>query len=225
LFQGLLPEPYFSKDLNMINTLIFDLDMTLLDSKYATVLGANLLAERFNLPRVTEEKVLSGLTLPTKEFWIHVMGEFRDEWLDFFNQRVLPEITRNIKLFPQGQEILESAKGKGYLLAVASNRARPWHDLADLNLAKYFDTVVGSLDVSRPKPEPDMLLTIVAQLGVATQNAIYIGDAPSDMNCAKAADITGIGLTQGGSTQEELFRAGASFVRPTLAASRDILNC
>ncbi|MDR2300505.1 MAG: HAD family hydrolase [Deltaproteobacteria bacterium] len=209
----------------MLNTLIFDLDLTLLDSLSATVKGANLLADRFNLPEVTEAKILEGLALPTKEFWINAFGEFKDEWQDFLERKVLPEINRNIKLYPEGEDILKSAKRKGYLLAVASNRAKPWHDLADLNLAKYFDTVVGSLDVLRPKPAPDMLLTIVAQLGVDLQSVIYVGDAEADMNCAKAADIIAIGLTQGGSTPEKLFNAGATYVRPTLASSRDLLGC
>jgi pyrophosphatase PpaX len=209
----------------MLNTLIFDLDMTLLDSYKATLKGANLLASHFGRPEITGEKVLSGLALPTKEFWIHVFGEFPDEWQGYFHDMVIPEITRSIELFPEAEEILQSAKTKGYLLAVASNRANPWHDLSDLNLAKYFDTVVGSSDVSRPKPEPDMLLTIMAQLGVESHSVIYLGDTPVDMSCAKAADIKSIGLTQSGFSQEELFKAGATFVRHTLAASRDILHC
>ena len=144
--------------------------------------------------------------------------------MDFFNSKVIPEVINHTRLYPEGEDILRSAKNKGYLLAVASNRTNPWHDLAKLDLAKYFDTVVGSTDVPRPKPEPDMLLTIIAQLGVEAQSAIYLCDTVSDMSCAKAADIKALGLTQSGAAEEELFQAGATYVRPTLAACRDILG-
>jgi phosphoglycolate phosphatase len=209
----------------MFNTIIFDLDMTLLDSLEGTYIGANLFADHFGLPRVTKARILSDVSLPTKEFWTHLWGEFHDEWEDYLHQAVIPEIQKHTKLFPDGEDILNSAINKGYHLAVASNRVNPWHDLATLNLGKYFDTVVGSSDVPRPKPYPDMLLTILQQLEIEAQTAIYVGDTTVDMNCARSADIKALGLTQSGADPNDLFAAGASFVRPSLAQSRDILGC
>jgi phosphoglycolate phosphatase len=209
----------------MLSTIIFDLDMTLLDSMVATTYGANLLAEKFGLPKRTYDHVLSGASLPTREFWTNLWGMYNEEWDDFMKSRVIPEICRQTKLFPEAEDILISAKNKGILLAVASNRNNPWNDLIELDLAKFFDTVVGSSDVPRPKPDPVMLQTILGQLGVERQAALYIGDTTTDMICAKAANIKALGLTQSGATSTDLYRAGATFVRSSMAESRDILGC
>jgi AHBA synthesis associated protein len=93
-----------------------------------------------------------------------------------------------------------------------------------LDLAKYFDTAVGASDVPRAKPEPDILLTVIRQLGVDPNTAIYVGDSISDMTCARNAGIKALGLTQGGVSPEALSRAGADLIRENLAACRDVLD-
>jgi pyrophosphatase PpaX len=96
--------------------------------------------------------------------------------------------------------------------------------LASYDLAKFFDTAVGATDAQKPKPDPDILLTVIRQLGVDPSGAIYIGDATIDMACARAAGIRALGLLQGGATQEELTKSGASLVRQDLAACYAVLD-
>ncbi|MDR2443058.1 MAG: HAD family hydrolase, partial [Deltaproteobacteria bacterium] len=105
------------------------------------------------------------------------------------------------------------------------NRINPWHDLVKLDIAKYFDTAVGSSDVPRPKPEADMLLTVLKQLGVDSSKSLYVGDSLSDMTCARNAGVKALGLLQGGATQEALISAGADLVRANLTAARDVMDC
>jgi phosphoglycolate phosphatase-like HAD superfamily hydrolase len=94
-----------------------------------------------------------------------------------------------------------------------------------MDIAKYFDTAVGANDVARPKPEPDIALSVLKQLGVAPSEALFIGDSVSDMQCASKAGIKALGLMQSQASTESLYRAGADIVRKDLASSRDILNC
>ncbi|MDR1049528.1 MAG: HAD family hydrolase [Deltaproteobacteria bacterium] len=209
----------------MINTLIFDIDMTLVDSLDACRVGANMMARNFGLREVTREDVLKVMTLTTREFWETLWGGFEPEWLDYFAHVVVPQVRHLSKMFPEAEDILKSAKKRGFLLAVATNRANPWLDLGVLGIAKYFDTAVGCTDVPRPKPEPDMLLTVLRQLGVEASSALYAGDSPLDMRCAAAAGIRSLGLTQSDATPGMLSAAGASAVRPSLAEARDVLGC
>jgi HAD superfamily hydrolase (TIGR01509 family) len=209
----------------MLTSLIFDLDMTLVDSLEACTVGANLVAERFGLEPRTEEQVLRALSHPTPRFWIELWGRADPGWTDFLRLEVVPKVIHLTRLYPETEPLLESAKRGGRLIGLATNRSNPWHDLADFGIAKYFDTAVGASDVPRPKPEPDMILTALRQLGVDPSKAIYVGDSISDMACARSAGVKSLGLLQGGSNPESLYQAGADVVRADLASCRDVLDC
>jgi HAD superfamily hydrolase (TIGR01509 family) len=56
-------------------------------------------------------------------------------------------------------------------------------------LEGYFDLVVSSLDVKRPKPDPESLLKILGHFDLAPHEAIYIGDSKIDELAARAARI------------------------------------
>jgi HAD superfamily hydrolase (TIGR01549 family) len=74
--------------------------------------------------------------------------------------------------------------------AVATNRTDTMDKLlAEFNLNDYFDLVVTSSDVKRPKPHPDALLKILDHFGLAPHQAIYIGDSQVDELAAKAANM------------------------------------
>jgi HAD superfamily hydrolase (TIGR01509 family) len=208
----------------MHNAIIFDLDMTLVDSLKACAEGASILAGHYGLAPKTEAEVLKALSLPTKDFWTSLWGRFDPEWAGYFNAVVVPRVFSMTKVYPEAVEILSAAKRKGYLVGLATNRSSPWRDLAAYGLAKWFDTAVGADDVPRPKPDPDMALTVLRQLGVEPSRSIYVGDSPSDMACASGAGIKALGLLQGGCEAEALTAAGADLIRPSIGACRDALN-
>ncbi len=61
--------------------------------------------------------------------------------------------------------------------------------LVDHGLQGYFNLVVSSLDVKRPKPDPESLVKILNHFGLTPHEAIYIGDSEIDELAAKAAGI------------------------------------
>ncbi|MDY6952538.1 MAG: HAD-IA family hydrolase [Thermodesulfobacteriota bacterium] len=74
--------------------------------------------------------------------------------------------------------------------AISTNRSDTMHRvLVDHGLEGYFDMVVSSLDVERPKPDPESLLKILDHFGLSPHEAIYIGDSQIDELAAKAAGI------------------------------------
>jgi HAD superfamily hydrolase (TIGR01549 family) len=80
--------------------------------------------------------------------------------------------------------------GSTYKTAIATNRSDTMNQvLTEHGLEGYFDLVVSSLDVKRPKPDPESLLKILDHFGLLPYEAIYIGDSEIDELAAKAAGI------------------------------------
>ena len=74
--------------------------------------------------------------------------------------------------------------------AIATNRTDTMDRLlAEFELDGYFDLVVTSSDVKRPKPHPDELLKILDHFDLVSHQVIYVGDSRLDELAAKAAGI------------------------------------
>lgn len=208
----------------MAQTVILDFDMTLVDSIRAITRGLNKIAERFGLRHVNAGDTRRVISLPAKSFWSALWGRYEEEWSRYFLAEVSKEEKNYLEITPGAKELLRDLKAAGIQVALATNRDDAWRALASIDLAGYFDTAVGSLDVPRGKPAPDMLLLVMEQLRAEPGRCIYIGDSAFDMEAAAAAGIRAIGLTQGGLDRAALLAAGAWQVRDKLAESRDLLG-
>jgi phosphoglycolate phosphatase-like HAD superfamily hydrolase len=74
--------------------------------------------------------------------------------------------------------------------AVATNRSDTIKPLLKkFKLENYFDLVVSSLDVKRPKPFPDQLIKILDYFEIDPVQAVYIGDSEVDGLASQAAGV------------------------------------
>ena len=70
-------------------------------------------------------------------------------------------------------------------------------ELCDRFFPGVFDAAVGEKEGIRRKPWPDSVNHVISQLGVAKENAVYIGDSEVDIETAKNAGIDGIAVVWG----------------------------
>lgn len=193
----------------MFKCVIFDFDMTLVDSSYAIRDTMNMLAEKQGLPPVTREQVLEVIGLPIKESWIKVWNRFEDEWLDSYRESFLESEFKGMHPFPGTERVLTFLREKNVALGVASNRLSPVRPMKATGLYDYFGSALGMGDVENAKPAPDMILKSMEELGFSPGESAYVGDTEDDMAAARAAGVKGIGMTSGNSPAEKLLGAGA----------------
>lgn len=95
-------------------------------------------------------------------------------------------------------EMLDALKQKGMLLGVVSNKFD--YLVKELNVHVFqerFDVAVGEKPGIPIKPEPDMVLNALNELGINPDEAIYVGDSEVDMQTAKNAGLYAVGVTWG----------------------------
>ncbi len=105
---------------------------------------------------------------------------------------------RDIKLwscvFPETPPYLEDLRARGYFMGVISNSIGTMEEqLARLDLARYFHTVLDSAVVGVEKPHPEIFRLALQRAGVAPGETLFVGDTYStDMGGAQLAGIHGV---------------------------------
>ncbi len=183
--------------------------MTLADSSYSITDALNLIAQSRGLRSVSRRDVLQVIGLPIAESWMALWGEFDESWLEEYREKFVPMEYKGLRLFPGAREVLESLRGLGIKLGVASNRRNVLPALEATDIVRYFDSVVGLQDVALPKPSPDVVIESMERLGVSRAETWYVGDTADDMRTAVAAGVRGIGVESGNFRSADLLEAGA----------------
>ena len=176
----------------MIRLMIFDHDMTIVDSSYAIMEGFNYVARHEGLPEVSHELTMKYIATPIPTFCEGLLGDYRPEWIKLYRSQSERLERELIRPFPDTVPTLTALREKGVKLAVASNREKPSLPLIRTGLDKYFDVIAGAEEPFGHlpyKPNPAMLKEIMKYLDVPASETVYIGDADIDILTAEAANV------------------------------------
>ncbi len=116
-------------------------------------------------------------------------------------------------LYPGIRELIEALEAPSHFLAVATGKHLIGleHTLAIHSLAHRFHSL-QTADKCRGKPDPDMVLKAMAETATLPGDTIVIGDTTFDMEMARAAGATAIGVAWGYHEPRDLEDAGAHCV-------------
>jgi HAD superfamily hydrolase (TIGR01549 family) len=178
---------------NKTDTVIFDLDGTLVDSQPAA-LGATIEAlSQFGV-QVTAAEVREVFGGGARK----LLGHFLERDLSAGQaDQVLEaavrlraglqlELISETLLLPGVKDLMASLKDGEYTLAVATMSSRAVVDsvLEFHGIGPYFDVVLTIDDVTKGKPDPEILIKAVDRLGGQVSSALYVGDSSHDLEAA-----------------------------------------
>ncbi|MBR0258510.1 MAG: HAD family hydrolase [Synergistaceae bacterium] len=196
----------------MIKLMVFDHDMTIVDSSYAIMAGFNYVAQHEGLPPVSHELTMKYIATPIPTFCEGLLGEYRPEWVKLYRVNIAEYERELIRPFPDTVSTLTRLHDMGLKLAVLSNREHPRSVLHNTGLDVYFDEIVGALEPYGKlpyKPDPAMMNELMKHMNVTPAETVYVGDADLDIITAIGAHVRGIGITKGNFTHEDFALLGA----------------
>ena len=105
-------------------------------------------------------------------------------------QRETDLIAEQVTL-PGVEALLQAARRQGLKLGLASSSPREWvfEHLERLELLEYFQSIKTSDDVRHVKPDPELYLAVLEELGVPPHEAVAFEDSPNGMLSAKRAGM------------------------------------
>lgn len=188
-------------------TLVFDLDGTLADTAEDLVGTLNVILARENVPPVPVESAGSvvgagaramirrGLALAGVEVDEDRLEELFQDFLEHYGENLVDRT----RLFPGAERAIRHLHGRGYRLAVCTNKVE-LHSrrlLEALGVAELFSAICGRDSFAWAKPDPRHLTMTVEKAGGEPLRAVMVGDSRTDIDTARAAGVPVIAVTFG----------------------------
>lgn len=183
--------------MNPIDLLLYDLDGTLMDSNqliidsFKETLSSHLPRQRFG-----EDDIIALIGPPLDVSLFQLTGSHTrtkamiQTYLDVYRAREFSYI----KPYPYVLEALAHFDQKNIPQAVITTKFKrsAMPSILHFGLDRFLKAVITLDDVSHPKPHPESIYQ--ALRGFGAQNALMIGDMPSDIQAGKRAGILTCGV-------------------------------
>lgn len=202
----------------MINTVIFDLDGTLLNTLEDLADSTNYALTELGLPSRSLEEVRhfvgNGVELLIKRAVEGALEKKEEErCLAIFKQHYNENMNHKTQPYAGIKELVKSLLTKGYHIAIVSNKFdSAVKELNDIYFEGMFPVAIGASQKIAKKPAPDSVFEALEQLGVSGENAIYVGDSDVDAMTAKNSGLVFVGVTWGFRDEEILKDMGAEYI-------------
>lgn len=201
-----------------MQTVIFDLDGTLLNTLEDLTDSVNLALQAQGFPPRTLEEVRSFVGNGVKKLISRAVPqgtspEVVERCFESFRNYYGQGMENKTKPYDGILPLLESLKNQEISMAVVSNK----YDPAVKHLCqKYFpgliQVAIGESEETPKKPAPDGIYAALSQLNRPIETAFYVGDSEVDVETAKNAGMKCIAVTWGFRDRKTLEKAGADII-------------
>ncbi len=188
--------------------LVFDWDGTLIDSADAIVRCIQSACRDLGLPVPDDARASHVIGLGLQDALAYAVpglpsadyGRIVERYRFHFLAR-----DAAIPLFPGAAAMLAGLRRRGHVLAIATGKSRAGlaRALDNTGLKPLF-VASRCADQCAPKPAPDMLLELMAELGTSEANTLMIGDTVHDLQMAAHAGVPAVAVSYGAHAKADL---------------------
>jgi HAD superfamily hydrolase (TIGR01549 family) len=205
--------------MTQVDTVVFDIDGTLVDSNYQHALCWYIAFRSFDITpalwRIHRAIGMGGDMLVSEvagdEAEQRHGDELRERWVHEFDQWI-----DSVQPFEGARDLLLAVKERDKRLVLASSgKGKHVEQFLDLLDARdVADAWTTSDDTENSKPAPDLVETAMAKVGGGS--GLMVGDSVWDVRAAAKAGLSTVALWTGGFSETELRDAGARSVYESL---------
>jgi phosphoglycolate phosphatase len=216
----------------LFNTIVFDLDGTLVDTAADLAAATNQALEPIGRRPVTEIEVrgMIGGGFPNlidqglRATGGPLEGDAFDEVVAKSQAYYTAHVADLTRPFPGVTDALAAFAKDGIKMGVCTNKpaAAAQAILDQVGLAEYLPVLVGGDSLSVMKPDPAMIMAVLDRLEATLANAVLVGDSETDVALGRGAGVPVI-LVKGGYTLAPAETLGADVVVDGFAAIADAL--
>ncbi len=174
---------------------IFDWDDTLAEN-WLSIHGAlNAALTAMDHAPWSMERARANIRLSMRESFPEMFGDRWKDAADIFYQHIRANHLETLKALNYAPDLLEYLSGLNISLGIVSNKAGDLlrAECTHLGWSDYFVNIIGAGDADKDKPAPDPIYLCLENTGIKPSlNTWYVGDAPTDLQCAKNAGVTAV---------------------------------
>ncbi len=207
-----------------IDTALFDMDGTLIDSS-AAILSSVKEAARVTGLRVPADKEIKEIIYLPSLISFKILYPDKDpaKFDSVFLSLMRSKFKNMIKELPKAKRTLERLREKGIKIAIVTTKDRESAEAAIRLFQFPNDLLLTAEDAKRVRPDPEPLLKAIELLNSSADHAFYCGDTPPDIVQGRRAGVKTVGLTTGLYTKEELETETPDFIFDNIDAVLTIL--
>lgn len=203
------------------DTVIFDLDGTLLDTLEDLADAVNYALRSMQMPERSIEEVRAFVGNGVRRLIELAVPEgFAnprfDETFERFKEYYGKHCNDKTKPYEGILPLLQELKEEGFALAIVSNKLdSAVKELSRIYFDKLVEVAIGEREGVQRKPAPDTVFAALEELAVSGESAVYVGDSDVDLQTAKNAGLPCISVLWGFRDRAFLEEQGAEMFAET----------
>ena len=216
--------------MNKIDTVIFDMDGTVLNTLDDLTESVNYVLDKFGMPLRTLEEYRrffgNGIKYALKcAVPDGTPDSVIEEMLPVFREHYDVHCLDRTRPYDGILELMKELKENGYKMAIVSNKIdSAVKELNERFFSKYIDVAIGERAGINRKPAPDTVIEALRELGSDKENAVYVGDSEVDFQTAVNSELPCISVLWGFRDKDYLISIGASQFANTPQEVFDIIK-
>ena len=199
----------------MIDTVLLDLDGTIVDTNELIIASFINTLESNGLNPLTREQIIPHMGL-TLEQQLRAFSGVDDvtSYVTAYREYSAIHHDAMVAPFPEVNEVLTRLQAAGIKLGVVTTKIRPntLKVLKMFQLDQFMQVIITQDDVEHTKPHPQPIERAMEALGSSPERTLMVGDSPADLQSASAAGVMSAAVAWSLKGEEELSKYHPQYI-------------